>query len=94
MCSYAYYGRTGNVTVSCEAGPDALTIEISDTGTAFDILSIPDPDTSAEIDKREIGGLGVFFIRRFADNVSYRRGNNSNILRLVFRRASNQGDRG
>lgn len=92
ICSYAYQGHTGDVTISCKTGTDVLTIEISDMGTAFDILSIPDPDTSAEIDKREIGGLGVFFIRRFTDDVSYRRENSSNILRLVFRRASNQGD--
>ena len=92
ICSYAYKGGTGDVTVSCEAGTDALAMEISDMGTAFDILSIPDPDTSADIDEREIGGLGVFFIRRFTDDVSYRREEGRNILRLVFRLASNQGD--
>lgn len=91
ICSYAYKGATGEARVSCEADRDALTIEISDMGTAFDILSIPDPDTSADIDEREIGGLGVFFIRRFTDDVSYRREDGRNILRLVFRLASNQG---
>jgi anti-sigma regulatory factor (Ser/Thr protein kinase) len=35
---------------------------------------------------RQVGGLGVHFIRKLTDRVSYRRENDRNILRLEFQR--------
>ena len=61
-----------------------LTIEIRDKGVAFDPLSMADPDVKADIMKRKIGGMGVFFIRKMTDHVSYRRENDSNILTMSF----------
>lgn len=88
ICSYAYEGHKGDISVSCINEPESMTVKISDSGAAFDILSIPDPDTTSDIDDRKIGGLGVFFIRQFTDELSYRRENGCNILTLVFRNTS------
>ncbi len=59
-------------------------IDIADGGRPFDVLSLPDPDTTSDILERQIGGLGVHFIRTLTDQVSYRRENGNNILHLVF----------
>lgn len=88
VCHYAYEGGSGEVFLTCAAEGDALVLEISDNGSPFDILSLGAPDTSSDIMDRQIGGLGVHFIRTLSDGVSYRRENGRNILRMVFRRTS------
>jgi anti-sigma regulatory factor (Ser/Thr protein kinase) len=85
VCSYAYPDGDGEIELACGADGDAFVLEISDRGSPFDILSLPDPDTTLDIMDREIGGLGVYFIRRLTDDVSYRRENGQNILRLALR---------
>jgi anti-sigma regulatory factor (Ser/Thr protein kinase) len=85
ICSYAYPGGAGEAEVSCASEGETLVLEIADSGSPFDVLSLPDPDTTLDVMEREIGGLGVYFIRKLTDDVSYRRENGRNILRLVFR---------
>jgi anti-sigma regulatory factor (Ser/Thr protein kinase) len=82
ICSYAYPDGEGEAEVCCRADGEAFVLEIADKGSPFDVLSLPDPDTTLDIMDREIGGLGVYFIRRLTDDVSYRRENGRNILRL------------
>ena len=50
----------------------------------FNVLSLPDPNTTADIMEREIGGLGVYLIRRLTDDASYQRKDGRNILRMVL----------
>jgi len=87
ICSYAYPDGEGEVDLACGDDGNAFVLEISDRGEPFDVLSLPEPDTSLDIVDREIGGLGVHFIRNLSDSVSYRRENGQNILRMVFRRS-------
>jgi len=86
ICSYAYPEGTGNVEISCGVNGDFFVLEIADSGSPFDVLSLPDPDTTLGIMEREIGGLGVHFIRTLSDSVRYRRENGRNVLRMEFRR--------
>ena len=85
ICHYAYPTGQGEVALSCKMAGGEFAVEIADAGSPFDILSLPAPDTTADIMDRQIGGLGVFFIRKLTDEVSYRRENNLNILRMVIR---------
>lgn len=83
---HAYPGAEGPVAVSWakEAGP-SLIIEIRDEGVPFDPLAVQDPDTGAGLEERKVGGLGIFFMREVADDLSYRREEKENVLTLVFR---------
>jgi serine/threonine-protein kinase RsbW len=84
---YAYPGTDGDVLLDCRSEDDAgLILEISDNGAPFNILEVPDPDVTADISDREIGGLGVFFIKKMVNETRYQRKGNSNILTLVFRK--------
>jgi anti-sigma regulatory factor (Ser/Thr protein kinase) len=86
ICSHAYPAGEGDAEISCEGVDDTFALEIADTGKQFDVLSLPDPDITLDIMDREIGGLGIHFIRTLSDSVSYRRENGRNILRIVFKR--------
>ncbi|MBW1909826.1 MAG: ATP-binding protein [Deltaproteobacteria bacterium] len=81
--NYAYAEGPGDVEIKCGLdGDDRLVIEILDTGTPFNPLSLSEPDLTADVADREIGGLGVFFIREMVDEVQYRRDAGRNILTL------------
>ncbi|MBL0225129.1 MAG: ATP-binding protein [Geobacteraceae bacterium] len=86
ICSYAYPDGEGEAEISCATEGDAFVFEIADHGRPFDVLSLPDPDITLDVMDREIGGLGVYFIRKLTDDVSYRRENGRNILRMVLKR--------
>ena len=83
---YAYPQEIGDVALKCRADNTALLIEIRDQGIPFDLFSKPDPDLNASLAERKIGSLGIFFIKKMANEVQYRRKNDQNILTLVFHR--------
>jgi serine/threonine-protein kinase RsbW len=83
--SYAYPDTTGDVCIRCRAEDGLrLALEISDNGVPFNILEVPDPDLTAAISDRQVGGLGAFFVKEMADKAQYRREGDRNILMLIF----------
>lgn len=88
ICSHAYPDGEGDAEIFCTGDGDAFVLEIADSGKPFDVLSLPDPDITLDIMDRQIGGLGIHFIRTMSDSVSYRRENDRNILRMVFEKDS------
>ena len=83
--NYAYPDGEGQVRVQCSLKEGKkFVIEICDRGIPFDGLSRPDPDTTADIGSRKIGGLGIFFIKKVADEVRYSRNADMNVLTIVF----------
>lgn len=86
---YAYRNSDldGTVEITCKlSDAQDFVIQIIDSGVPFDILTVQEPDVTAEIDDREIGGLGIFFVRRLVDDVRYRREGGENILTLMLHR--------
>jgi anti-sigma regulatory factor (Ser/Thr protein kinase) len=87
VCHYAYPDAEGDASISCGADNGAFVVEIADSGAPFDVLSLPEPDTTSDIMDRQIGGLGVHFIRTLTDQVSYRREEGNNILQMILHKA-------
>ncbi len=77
---HGYDGTSGTIAIRIETSPHHIAVEIADDAPAFDPLSVPDPDIDADLEDRQIGGLGIFLIRRVMDEVSYRYEKNKNIL--------------
>ncbi len=80
--SYAYPYGGGDVELICSKDGDSFVVEIIDSGIPFNVLSLPAPDITTSIEERSMGGLGIFFIRKLMDEVSYRREDGQNILQL------------
>jgi serine/threonine-protein kinase RsbW len=85
---HGYKESSGEVVITCHVNSDRMEVEIADTAPHFDPLSIPEPDLDGGIEKRRIGGLGVFLIRQVMDGVSYRYENGKNILLMTKNRPS------
>jgi len=84
ICKYAYQSEDGDIELKCMLKDSRFIIEITDWGMPFDITSLPDPDVAQDISERKIGGLGVFFIKKMADGIRYRREGGRNILNISF----------
>jgi hypothetical protein len=63
-------------------GVAALTIRFSDHGNPFNPLDRDEVDTDKPIEEREIGGLGIHFIKNLTDSQSYEYKDGMNILTL------------
>lgn len=82
---YAYPGGAGEVKMVCtEEVKGSLVVEIADKGVPFDALEAPEPDLSQGLAERRIGGLGILFLKRLADDARYRRERGWNVLTLAF----------
>ena len=63
-----------------EAG--RVTVDVVDDGIPFDPTAAAAPDTSLEVEDRDVGGLGVHLVRKLMDEVAYRRDGDRNRLRF------------
>ena len=83
IMNHAYEGTNGDIQVVCRSdNQQSFIIEITDTGKAFDMTSVPPPDLSGAISERKIGGLGIHFVKKLTDKLQYRREGNKNILEI------------
>lgn len=65
--------------------PDELRMAIEDDGCPFDPTAQAEADTTQALEHRQIGGLGIHFIRKTMDRFSYRREGGRNIVYLSKR---------
>lgn len=84
IAKYAYSPDTGPATVrvGVESDPLAVAITFIDRGRPFDPLAAADPDITLSAEEREIGGLGLFLVRKTMDDVSYEYRDGQNILKI------------
>jgi anti-sigma regulatory factor (Ser/Thr protein kinase) len=69
---HAYKGmEPGDMEISCHLDGQGLVIEVRDWGRSFDPAAVPEPDVSAPLEERTLGGLGLFLIKRSMDNVQF-----------------------
>lgn len=68
---HAYSGRAGEVRVCCWVAEGDFCVRITDFGERFDPALIPLPDTTAPLESRDIGGLGLYFMRALTDRIEF-----------------------
>ena len=85
VCHYAYKDGIGSVTVYVEEilENNSVRITLEDAGVPFDPLAREDPDISASLQDRAIGGLGIFMVKRTMDDVSYEYKDGLNMLTVT-----------
>ncbi len=81
---YAYNPEIGSATVRVEVTEDPIAVVITfiDNGVPYDPLAKADPDVTLPIEEREIGGLGIYMVKKTMDDVSYEYKDGQNILRI------------
>ena len=84
IAHYAYNPKTGYATVLVDVKNDPLAVEITfiDNGVPYDPLAKADPDTTLSVEDRQIGGLGIFIVKKSMDAVNYEYKDGKNILTI------------
>ena len=84
IAHYAYNPKVGQATVRVEVieNPLAVTITFIDNGVPYDPLAKADPDTTLSAEEREIGGLGIYMVKKSMDDITYEYKDGQNILTI------------
>ena len=84
VANYAYVRGSGNLTVNFafEEQDRTAVLTFIDEGIPYDPVKKEDPDITLPAQEREIGGLGIFLVRKIMDDMNYRREGGKNILTL------------
>jgi anti-sigma regulatory factor (Ser/Thr protein kinase) len=86
VVQHAYGGKEDKLEVTIEASEEAIQVIIRDWGQAFDPLAVPIPDITVPLDRRPLGGLGLFLMRRVMDQIEFRFDRtNGNTLTMIKR---------
>ena len=79
----AHYSGATVATLGCSLADGRVTLRFSDNGRPYDPTGKPDPDTTLSVEERDIGGLGIFMVKKIMDEVTYEYTDGLNILTLV-----------
>lgn len=81
---YAYGNSCGNVTIQIEIEKDlpGIVLTFIDQGMPYNPLENKEPDITLDIEEREIGGLGIFLVKKTMDALSYEYVDGQNVLTL------------
>lgn len=76
------YSGTKWVELIVEREAGRLDISFRDGGIAFNPLAKDDPDITASLEERQVGGLGIFICKQMMDAVTYHYENNTNFFKM------------
>ncbi|MBQ5316783.1 MAG: ATP-binding protein [Oscillospiraceae bacterium] len=84
IAHYAYKPDVGpaKVRVDVSGDPSVVDITFIDHGVPYDPLKKEDPDVTLSAEERQIGGLGIFMVKKSMDDVSYEYRDGHNILTI------------
>ena len=71
VIKHAYAGGSGKLRVSMKSEGDELIITLTDWGKPFDPNTVPPPDLESDLEHRRAGGLGIYFMKKLMDEVTY-----------------------
>jgi len=79
IVDYAYQNTKGDIIIRIST-KDKTTIKFEDSGRQYNPLEQANPDFTKPLTDRNIGGLGIFMVKKIMDSVEYTRTDNKNIL--------------
>lgn len=84
VASYAYQnGGTATLAIEHDREKNEILFRLTDSGVPFNPLAKPDPDITLPAEKRKIGGLGIYMMKKAMDEVFYANENGENILTMI-----------
>ena len=84
ISSYAYGVEKGNIQIEISKAGSKIIVKFEDDGIKYNPLEKEDPDINIPVEKRKIGGLGIFMVKNTADDIKYEYKEKKNILTLTL----------
>lgn len=66
-----YYSGAKNVDILFRNDADRITLVFEDDGKPYNPLESEEPDITAGVEDRKIGGLGLFMVKKMAESTAY-----------------------
>ena len=82
IAKYAYTPAVGSMTLRIEKDPIGVAITFIDSGVPYNPLAKLDPDVTLSAEERQIGGLGIFMVKKSMDSMEYKHEDGQNILTI------------
>ena len=84
IAQYAYAPGIGVATIRLEIQEDPFVVVITfiDNGVPYNPLAKEDPDITLAAEERQIGGLGIYMVKKTMDDITYEYKDGQNILRI------------
>lgn len=79
---YAYPEGNGWAEIHVGVEDGVMELTLIDGGIPFDPLAKPDPDVTLLAEERQIGGLGIYMVKKKMDAMEYQRKDDKNILTI------------
>lgn len=88
IIEHAYAGvSNASFDITCDIDRDEIIITMRDTGKPFDPSKVKQPNLKANLSERQIGGLGMYLMRKLMDDVHYEANSRTgNLLTMIKRR--------
>jgi PAS domain S-box-containing protein len=80
---HGYKGAYGAILIAMDIEEGRLRVTIEDDAPPFDPTGFQEPDFSAELEERPVGGLGIHLMRSLSDEMRYEYENGKNRLMLI-----------
>ena len=68
--------------MGCEVEAGRAVLRFTDNGRPYDPTQQADPDTTLGAEEREIGGLGIFMVKKTMDRITYAYADGMNVLTI------------
>ena len=78
------YSKATVATVSYSIENSKLSISFTDNGIPYNPLEAAEPDITLSAEEREVGGLGIFMVKKMTESMEYEYKDDKNVLTLVI----------
>lgn len=85
IANYAYGEDGGEASIAVDINKDASVVKIifKDSGIPYNPLAKSDPDITLSAEEREVGGLGIFLVKKSMDSIDYEYLDKKNVLTIT-----------
>ena len=81
-----YYSGAKTAEILFRVDADRITLIFLDDGIPYNPMEAEEPDITAGAEERSIGGLGLFMVKKMAEQVSYEYAGQKNQLTVTMSR--------
>ena len=79
-----YYSGAKTADILFRNEADRITLVFQDDGMPYNPMEAEEPDITAGVEERKIGGLGLFMVKKMAEKVQYEYADQKNQLTVIL----------
>ena len=85
-----YYSGAQHAEILFRNDTDRICLIFQDDGIPYNPMDAEEPDITAGVEERSVGGLGLFMVKRMAEMVQYEYTDQKNQLTVILSKIANK----